>query len=32
MLEGFVKLKFWSCFLDVRGICKGKHLEMAPRC
>jgi hypothetical protein len=32
MLEAFVKVKFWMWFLDVRSICNGKTLEVAPRC
>jgi hypothetical protein len=32
MLEAFVKVKLSRWFLDVRSICKGKPLEVVPRC
>jgi hypothetical protein len=32
MLEAFVNVKLWRWFLDDRSICKGKTLEVVPRC
>jgi hypothetical protein len=32
MLKAFVNVKLWRRFLDARSICKGKTLEVIPRC
>jgi hypothetical protein len=32
MLEAFAKVKLCRWFLDVRSVCKGKILDVVPRC
>jgi hypothetical protein len=32
MLGALAKAKLWRWFLDIRSICKGKTLEVVPRC